>query len=203
MCYPAFAVPAATGSVPILLEAIAPMPDLPDIRWEDVPSGPFDDRLWWVLIGLCVALLLTVQGIETALEGAWPHQRRTTRLLPRERSVQLSWGVVALLVIPGALLLIGTVAVVLWRDPELPDHFALGATLAAIGWALFLLFSLDTLRLGRLLANLGLIGPVALVAVLLLGDALLLSVFLDILPSWDTVTEAIENGLRDILPFVD
>lgn len=179
------------------------MPDLPEISWDRVPNGPFDDRLWWVLIGLCIALLLTVQGIETALEGAWPHQRRTTRLLPQERSVQLSWGVVALLVIPGALLLIGIVAIVLWRDPELPDHYVLGATLAAIGWALFLLFSLDTLRLGRLFSNLGLIGPFALVVVLLLGDVLLLSVFLDIVPPWDEVMDGIENGLRDILPYFD
>lgn len=179
------------------------MPDLPDLSWDRIPLGPFDNRLWWLLIGLCVALLLTVQAIETAVEGAWPHQRRASSLVPRDRVVQLSWGLVALLVIPAALLLIGTVAVLIWLDPVRPDQLALGSTLAGVGWALFVLFSLNTLRLGRLFANLGLIGPLALAILLLIGDVLLLTAFLDILPEWDVVTESIENGLRDILPFVE
>ncbi len=178
-------------------------PDFPDLSWDRIPLGPFDDRLWWLLIGLCLALLLTVQAIETAIEGAWPHQRRASSLIPRERVVQLSWGLVALLVIPGSLLLIGNVAVLIWRDPERPDQLVLGSVLAGVGWVLFLVFSLNFLRLGRLFINLGLIGPLALVALLLVGDILLLTAFLDILPEWDIVTESIENGLRDILPFLD
>jgi hypothetical protein len=178
-------------------------PDLPDVSWDSIPLGPFDDRLWWLLIGLCLALLLTIQGIETALEGAWPHQRRTTRMLPRERPVQLSWGLVALLVIPAALLLIGNVAVLIWRDPPRPDQLVPGSILAGAGWALFLLFSLNFLRLGRLFSNLGLIGPLALVLLLLAGDVLLLTSFLDILPSWDVTQDAIESGLKDFLPFWD
>lgn len=177
------------------------LPDMPDVSWERIPLGPFDDRLWWVLIALCVGLLLTVQGIETALEGAWPHQRRTTRLLPRERSVQMSWGVVALLVIPGALLLIGIVSILLWRDPDRPEQLVLGATLAGIGWALFLVFSLNFLRLGKLFSNLGLIGPLALLVLLVIGDVLVLTAFLDIWPGWDTVRDGAETGLKDLLPF--
>ncbi len=179
------------------------MPDTPDLSWDKIPQGPFDNRLWWLLIGLSIALLLTVQAIETAIEGAWPHQRRSARLVPRERAVQMSWGFVALLVIPGALLLIGNVAVVIWRDPELPDQLMLGGVLAGIGWALFLIFSLNLLGLGKLFNNLGLIGTLALVALLIVGDVLLLTAFLDILPDWNTVKDAIENGLRDVLPFVD
>ncbi|MBA3274297.1 MAG: hypothetical protein H0T72_00775, partial [Chloroflexia bacterium] len=109
----------------------------------------------------------------------------------------------AMLVIPGSLLLIGNVAVLIWRDPEQPDQLVLGSVLAGIGWVLFLVFSLNALRLGRLFNNLGLIGPLALVALLLVGDILLLTSFLDILPPWDEVTKSIENGLRDILPFVE
>jgi hypothetical protein len=178
-------------------------PDFPDLSWDKIPLGPFDDRLWWLLIGLCLALLLTVQAIETAIEGAWPHQRRTSNLIPRDRAVQMSWGFVALLVIPGALLLIGIVSVLIWKDPERPDQLVLGSVLTGVGWALFLIFSLNMLRLGRLFNNLGLIGPLALVAILIIGDVILLTIFLDILPEWDEVTESIENGLRDILPFVD
>ncbi len=179
------------------------VPDFPDLSWNRIPLGPFDNRLWWLLIGLCLALLLTVQAIETAIEGAWPHQRRASNLIPRDRVVQLSWGLVALLVIPGSLLLIGNVAILIWRDPERPDQLVLGSVLAGVGWVLFLVFSLNVLRLGRLFSNLGLIGPLALVALLLVGDVLLLTSFLDILPEWDVVTESIENGLRDILPLVD
>ncbi len=179
------------------------LPDFPDLSWDRIPLGPFDNRLWWLLIGLCLALLLTVQAIETAVEGAWPHQRRASSLIPRDRSVQMSWGLVAMLVIPGSLLLIGNVAVLIWRDPEQPDQLVLGSVLAGIGWVLFLVFSLNALRLGRLFNNLGLIGPLALVALLLVGDILLLTSFLDILPPWDEVTKSIENGLRDILPFVE
>lgn len=179
------------------------LPDFPDLSWDRIPLGPFDDRLWWLLIGLCVALLLTVQAIETALEGAWPHQRRTSRLLPRDRAVQMSWGLVALLVIPGALLLIGNVAVLIWRNPERPEQLVLGSVLTGIGWGLFLIFSLNTLRLGRLFSNLGLIGPLALVTLLVIGDVLALTAFLDILPEWDVVTDSIEDGLRDFLPFLD
>ncbi len=179
------------------------MPDFPDLSWDRIPLGPFDDRLWWLLIGLCLALLLTVQAIETAIEGAWPHQRRASSLIPRERAVQLSWGLVALLVILGSLLLIGNVAVLIWRDPVRPDQLVPGSVLTGVGWVLFLVFSLNFLQLGRLFTNLGLIGPLALVAVLLIGDIMLLTAFLDILPAWDVVTESIENGLRDILPLVD
>ena len=114
------------------------MPDTSDLSWDKVPLGPFDNRLWWLLIGLCLALLLTIQAIETAIEGAWPHQRRASRMVPGQRAVQMSWGFVALLVIPGALLLIGNVAVLIWRDPERPEQLVLGSVLTGIGWALFL-----------------------------------------------------------------
>jgi formate hydrogenlyase subunit 3/multisubunit Na+/H+ antiporter MnhD subunit len=179
------------------------MPDFPDLSWDRIPLGPFDDRLWWLLIGLCVALLFTIQAIETAIEGAWPHQRRTSRLIPRDRSVQMSWGFVALLVIPGALLLIGIVAVLIWRDPERPEQLGLGAVLTGVGWALFLIFSLNALRLGRVFSNLGLIGPLALVILLVVGDVLVLTAFLDIVPERNVVTDSIEHGLRDFLPFVE
>ena len=176
---------------------------MPNLSWDRVPEGPFNSSLWWLLIALCIGLLLTLQAIETALEGAWPHQRRASRLTPRERSVQMTWGLVALLVIPAALLLIGTVAIFIWRDPPQPDQFALAATLVTIGWLLFLVFSQNVLRLGRMFSALGLIGPIALILVLVLGDVLLLSAFLDIVPDWDTVRDSAERGLRDVLPFID
>lgn len=176
---------------------------MPDLSWDRIPLGPFDNRLWWLLIALGVALLLTVQAIETAVEGAWPHQRRTSRMRSGERIVQISWGVVALLVLPAALLMIGIVSVLLWKNPDHPDQLVLGSVLAGLGWLLFLLFSLNVLKLGKLFGNLGIIGPIVLLLLLLVGDVLLLTSFLDILPPWDEVTDGLENGLRDLLPFLD
>lgn len=188
------------------------MPDLPDIPdisslfnpdWDRIPQGPFDSRLWWLLIGLSLALVFTVQAVETAVEGAWPHQRRSSQYAPKARTVQKSWALVALLVIPGALSAIGIVAVHLWRAPVSPDQQALGGVLVGVGWILFLLFGLNVFRLGTLMGNLGIIGPIAIVLLLIVGDILLLTAFLDILPALDVVRDATENGLRDVLPFVD
>jgi hypothetical protein len=75
--------------------------------------------------------------------------------------------------------------------------------LLGIGWALFLLFSLDMLRLGRLMGNLGVIGPITIMAALIVADILLLIAFRDIVPEWSSIREAAEGQMRDWLPFVD
>jgi hypothetical protein len=179
------------------------LPDIPNIDWDRIPLGPFDTRLWWLLIGIAIALLFTVQAIETAVEGAWPHQRRPGNFLPRARVVQTSWAFVALLVIPGALLALGNVAVMIWKEPAQPEGQALGGTLLGIGWLLFLLFSLDILKLGRLMGNLGIVGPLALMILLIAADVFLYLALRDILPDWENVREAAEGQLKDWLPFYD
>ncbi len=179
------------------------MPDFSELQWDRIPLGPFDSRLWWLLIGLCLALLFTVQAIETAVEGAWPHQRRPTRFIRRARWVQQSWGLIALFVVAGALLAIGIVTIHLWLQPESPDEQVLGGILVGVGWALFLLFSLNAAGLGRLMGNLGVIGPIAILIILVVGDILLLATFMDIVPEWSVVQDAVEQELRDILPLAD
>ena len=179
------------------------LPDIPNIDWDRIPLGPFDTRLWWLLIAIAVALLLTVQAIETAIEGAWPHQRRPGNYVPRARAVQTSWAFVALLVVPGALLALANIGVLIWKDPVEPESLALGGTLLGIGWALFLLFSLDVLRLGKLMGNLGVIGPIALMILLLTADVFLYLALRDILPEWENIREAAEGQLEEWLPFLD
>jgi tryptophan-rich sensory protein len=179
------------------------IPDIPDIDWSRIPLGPFDTRLWWLLIAIAVALLLTVQAIETAVEGAWPHHRRPSNYVPRARAVQTSWAFVALLVIPGALLAIGNVAVMIWQDSPQPEGQALGGTLLGIGWLLFLLFSLDVFNLGKLMGNLGIIGPIALMVLLVVADIFLYIAFREIVPDWETVRDAAEGQFRDWMPFID
>ncbi|MGH2532620.1 MAG: hypothetical protein ACRDJW_09970 [Thermomicrobiales bacterium] len=164
------------------------MPDLPDFLRTD-------DRQLWLLIGLCLVTIYTIQAVEEAVEGAWPHQRRPSTMLPRARTVHSMWGLVALLVLPGMLLAIMNVGMIVWKDVTRPETLALGGLFLGIGWGIFLLGSIDRLRLRRFVGNVGLPGAIALTLVLLIGDILLLIAFLDVRPTFETI--------RDALPFVD
>lgn len=158
----------------------------------DVPGLPHtENHLLWLLIGLCVIMLFTLQAVETAVEGAWPHERRPTRMLPRERTAHAIWGVVALLVLPGALLAILNLGVIVWRDVQRPETLSLGGFLVGLGWGVFLLASDDRLRVRRYLTSIGPMAPMALLAILLAGDVLLLMAFLQIRPSIETVKDAL------------
>jgi hypothetical protein len=153
-----------------------------------------DNRQLWLLIGLCLALVLTVEAVEEAVEGAWPHQRRPARIMPSGRNVHLLWGVIALLILPGILLAILNVGVMAWRHVDRPQTFALGGLFLAIGWLIFLIGSIDRLRLRRFVTEVGASGTIALALVLIVADVLLLLAFLDIRPSLDTI--------KDALPFI-
>jgi formate hydrogenlyase subunit 3/multisubunit Na+/H+ antiporter MnhD subunit len=165
------------------------MPDIPGVLHTEKP-------LLWLVIGLSVVMLFTLQAVETAVEGAWPHERRPARLLPRERTAQTFWGVVALLVLPGALLTILNLGVIVWRDVPRPETLSLGSLLVGLGWGIFLLASDDRLKVRRYLTSIGPTAPLALLAVLLVGDVLLLMAFLEIRPSLETIKEALPLVLR-------
>jgi hypothetical protein len=160
------------------------MPDLPNFI-DDA------DRLFWLMIGVCLAMVLTIEAVEAAVEGAWPHQRRPTRMLPRERSAHAIWGYVALLVLPGALLEMLNLGVLVWRKLDHTQTQVLGSIFVGIGWAVFLLASSDRLPVRRYLATVGPVAPIALLGILLFGDVLLLIAFLDIRPSVDEVRDAL------------
>lgn len=174
-----------------------------DFDFDQIPTGPFDTPLWWLLIGLIIALLFTLQGLETAVEGAWPHQRRDNEYVPGARGVKPAWAFAAILVIPGALAMIGTIIVMIWQDIAAPDGMTLGGWLLAFGWALFLIFGLNLFGLGRLLGTLGMIGPLAIGFVLLIADALLIVTLLDVLPEWNVVWDAIQDLIENLLPFIE
>ncbi|HWV23816.1 MAG TPA: hypothetical protein VNZ58_06480, partial [Thermomicrobiales bacterium] len=137
-----------------------------DIDLQSLPLGPFDSGWWWLLFGVIAALLFSLQALETAVEGAWPHQRADNIYIPGARGIKFAWSVAAILVIPGALAMTGIIAVILWRDIPTPDGFRLGGTLLVIGWLLFLIFGLNLAGLGRLLGTLGVFGPLAIAFVL-------------------------------------
>lgn len=170
------------------------MPSLEEIR----DALNFGNHLLWLFIAAAVATLLTIQTVESAIETAWPHQRRTARLLPGERRAWPVWGVVAILTLAGALLALMTLGIMLWRDVEASGNQRLAAVLLAAGWLVFMLASLNWLGVGRVLRETGMIGPLAICALLLAADLLLLIALIDIAPSFDDVWTAIE----DLLPFL-
>ena len=153
-----------------------------------------DDGRLWLLILLCVALVFTIQAVEGSVEGAWPHQRRPARLGPGGRAVHGVWSYVALLLLPGMLLGVLTLAVLLWREVPHTETQLLGGFFVGLAWLIFVAVSIDLFRFGRYMGQVGRVGPIAMMTVLLVGDLLLLIALLDVLPSLDTV--------RDALPLV-
>ncbi len=154
----------------------------------------FDNSTLWILIGLCVATVFTLQAVEESVEGAWPHARRPSRMPARSPGFGGAWSLVALMVLPGLLLGILNAIVLLWRDLERTDLQVLGSIFVGLGWALFIVASRDRLPIRRFVGNLGVVGPIALVLVLVIGNALLTIALFDVLPAMDEV--------RDALPLV-
>ena len=150
-----------------------------------------DDSRAWLLIGLCVALVFTIQSVETATEGAWPHQRRPARMARQARSAQGAWGAVALLLLPGIVLGILNVAVLLWRNLPHAQAQLLGGFLVGLIWVIFVGASVNFLGMGRLLRQGGPAGPLALLVLIVAGDLLLLAGLLDVLPDMDVIRSAI------------
>jgi hypothetical protein len=150
-----------------------------------------DDSRVWLLIGLCVALVFTIQSVETATEGAWPHQRRPARMAPQARSAQGAWGAVALLLLPGIVLGILNVAVLLWRGLPQSQTQVLGGLLVGVIWLIFVGASVNALGMGRLLRQGGPAGPLALLVLVVAGDLLLLAGLLGILPDTQTIRDAL------------
>ncbi len=155
-----------------------------------------NDGRVWLLLGLCVALVFTIQSVETATEGAWPHQRRPSRIAPQARSAQGAWGAVALLLLPGIVLGILNVAVLLWRNLRHLQVQVLGGFLVGLIWLIFVGASVNFLGMGRLLRQGGPAGPLALLVLIVAGDLLLLAGLLNALPDIDVIRSAIP-GLGD------
>lgn len=167
-----------------------------------IPTGPFDTWLWWLLIVVVVALLGSLQALETAVEGAWPHQRRDNQYIAGAKGVKGAWALAAILIIPGGVALIGIITLIIWQDLSYPDGFALGAWLLTLGWLLFLLFGLNVAGLGKILGTLGMIGPLAIAFVLIAADLILIVTLREIMPTWDVIRDGIQTGVETLLPFL-
>ena len=178
-------------------------PTLPDLDFNRLPLASLGSPWWWLLIGVFVVLLITLQGLEAAVEGTWPHQRRDNEYIPGVRGVKPAWAFAAMLIIPGALAVIGIISVIIWLDIRAPQGLNLGSALLALGWALFLIFGLNLFGLGRVLGTLGVFGPIAIGIVLLVADGILIVTLMDVLPPWDVIEESLRRGLENMLPFLE
>jgi hypothetical protein len=145
----------------------------------------------WLLIGLCVAVVATLEVVEEAVEGAWPHQRRKSQMdLGQQRAHQV-WALVALMILPAGILALLNVLMMVWKDAPETDALRTGGLLLAVAWVTFIFASVDRLRLRGLIAKAGPALPIALVAMLAVSIVLLLSAFLDVRPTVDMIRDAI------------
>lgn len=160
------------------------MPDLPN-------SFNTDNHLLWVLIGVSIAMVLTLDAVQSAVDGAWPHQNRPSRLLPHERTAQSIWGLVALLVIAGGLLLLTNLGILLWQNERRSESLVLGSVLLAVAWVIFLLMSTEALGIRRYLSSIGPAAPAAVSVVLVASIVLLVLSLLDIVPPWQEFKDAL------------
>lgn len=136
-------------------------------------------------------MVLTLDAVQAAVDGAWPHQHRPARLLPHERTAQSVWGVVAVLIIGGGLLLITNLGILLWQDEDFGDSLVLGSILLGVGWVIFLLTSIESLGIRRYLSSIGPSAPLAVMVVLIAAIVLLILSLLDIVPPWDEFKDAL------------
>lgn len=160
------------------------MPEFPD----SLDTG---NHLLWALIAVCIAMVLTLDAIQAAVDGAWPHQHRPSRLLPHERTAQSLWGVVAVVIIAAGLLLITNLGILLWQGSSSNDGLVLAGILLAVGWVIFLLTSIESLGIRRYLTSIGPSAPLAVLVVLVAAMVLLVLTLIDIAPP----REEFENAL--------
>ncbi|MGH2551329.1 MAG: hypothetical protein ACRDHN_18225 [Thermomicrobiales bacterium] len=163
-------------------------------RLDDVrDSLSTDNHVLWLFVAVSVATLVTLQTIESAIETAWPHSRRPSSMLPGERRAVPIWGVVGLLVLPGAILSLMTLGVMMWRDVDYTRTQSIGAILLTAGWVVFFFASLDWFGFGRAIKGTGIVGPLAIGVIILVADVLLLIGFVDIVPEISDVVDAVRD----------
>ena len=152
------------------------------------------DGRFWLLVALCVALVYTIQAVEAAVDGAWPHQRRPARSAPGARAVGGAWSWVALLLLPGLLLAVLNMAILVWQELPHSQLHLLGGLFVGVPWLIFVLVSTDSFGLRRYAGQVGPAGPAALMGMLVVGDVLLLIALFDILPTLETLREALPTS---------
>lgn len=145
----------------------------------------------WLLILVSALLLVTIELTEDYLERGWPRVHRPANGWVSSEGVRVLWMVVGGLVFPGIVLLLVNLALLVWRDSPVSPIFVLGAALVGLGWVVYLVLIGQIGGLEEYLRSIGATFPLALSAVLLLANLLLLIALLSALP---------DVSLRAVLP---
>ena len=140
-----------------------------------------DTRLW-LLIGLSIAMLFTIEAIEDYVEGTWPQMRRPGSGAGAIGNSRSLWVGVAMLVLPGLVLTILNLAILLWQNLTFSNMELLGTIFVVVGWLLFLATTINLGGIGTYFEDVGFVAPLSLVLILLIGDLLLFLSLIDIVP---------------------
>lgn len=129
----------------------------------------------WIIIGLFVIFIFSIERVEAYVDGPWPHQRRADdRYNPLTAGSRSAWLAVAILLLPGMLLAVINTVVRFSRQQPYDSLHWMGLGLVLLAWVIFVAGSANVLHFGQYLRRVGLITPAALLVCLMLGDLLLL-----------------------------
>lgn len=140
------------------------------------------DPRFWLLILVAVLLIFTVEAVEHYVDGAWPQLRHAAPAFRSQALERSLWGGVALLLLPGILLALASLALMVWRNLPQTNTQILGAFFLGTGWLLFALISMNLAGFGSYMRQIGVAGPLTLIVLLFVADLLLLAALLDLWP---------------------
>ena len=141
-----------------------------------------DPRLW-LLIGVAILLIFTIEAVEGYVDGAWPQLRHDAPAFRSQAIGRSLWVSVAFLLLPGIVLALVNLGLLVWKGLPQNSTQIFGAFFLGIGWLIFTLTSIDLIGLGRYMRKVGPAAPLALIVCLLVGDLLLLAAVLDLIPT--------------------
>ncbi len=131
-----------------------------------------DPRLW-LLVGVAILLIFTVEAVESYVDGSWPQLRHDAPAFRSQAIGRSLWVSVAFLLLPGIVLALLNLGLLVWKGLPQNSTQIFGAFFLCIGWLIFTLTSI----------NLVPAAPLALIVCLLVGDLLLLAALLDLVPA--------------------
>lgn len=149
------------------------------------------DLTIWLLILVSALLLVTIELTEDYLDRGWPRLHRPANGWVSSEGLRAFWMIVGGLVFPGIVLLLLNLALLAWRNLSASPVLVLGAVLIGIGWLVYLVLVSQIGGLEEYFQSLGLTFPLAVSAIVLLADLLLLIAFLSAMP---------DVSLRQLLP---
>jgi len=136
----------------------------------------------WLLVLVSALLLVTIELTEDFLERSWPRLHRPANGWVSSDGLRMLWMLVGALVFPGIVLLLLNLALLAWRDLSASPVLVLGAVLISVGWLAYLMLVSQIGGLEGYFQTVGATFPLALAAVVLIADLLLLMAFFSALP---------------------